>query len=392
MPRRPRQEERKRPNGTGSVWELKNGRWRWEVVLGYINEKRITKSGMCANKTLAQKAAAQAITDHARGNLSAPDRVTIKEWLEQWLEGKRSRISTNTNARYSDIIRLHIVPHLGKKRVQALKPVDLRGFYANLTSKGMSPRTVRHVHGVLFGALKDALKLELVMRNVADVVRPEVPSQDNTVKASQAWTANEVTAFIEAARGDRLFPLFYLLILLGLRRGEACGLRWSNVDLEKRTVKIQEALVIIQGKIETSTPKTKKSVRVLRIPDDVVTVLKQHRTEQNAMHLEHEVTPEVDYVFTTAKGTPVYPDNLNRTLERIAGLASVRVIRIHDLRHTWASLARRAGVPLEIVSEKLGHARPSFTADVYRHTFEDEHEAGTLNLGDLLASRPRAVA
>ena len=236
------------------------------------------------------------------------------------------------------------------------------------------------------------MRLELVMRNIADVVRPEVSAQDNTAHVAQAWTANEAAAFIAAARGDRLYALFYLLLSLGLRRGEVCGLRWENVDLEKPTLRVSEALVTVKGKPELTTPKTLKSRRVLRLPLDVVQVLREHRAAQEQMNLENGVTPSNSWVFTLEQGRPVHPDSLKRVLARVCRVAGVRRVRIHDLRHTWASLARRAGVPLEVVSEKLGHTRSSFTADVYRHTFEDEHDAAALNLTELLAERPRAAA
>jgi integrase len=385
-------ETRKRSNGTGSVWELETGRWRYEIVLGYKAGKRITKSGTAANKTEAQKAAAQALTDHARGSLAMPDRITFAEWLEKWLEGKKAKLSPNTTNRYAELIRLHINPHIGKVKVQAFKPVQLREFYAMHGQGPLAPRTVRHIHNIIHGSLETALRLELVMRNVADIVKPEIASQDNTLKVAQSWTADEATRFIAAARGDTHYAMFYLLLALGLRRGEVLGLRWTNVNLEKPSVRIEEAIVSIAGKMHVTTPKTMNSRRTLRLPADVVNVLKQHKIDQERTHLENGIRPARDYLFTSETGTPIDPNNVKRIMKRIVTVAGVRLIRIHDLRHTWASLARRAGIPLEVVSEKLGHARSSFTADVYRHTFEDEHEAAALNLIQLLDSRPRAAA
>ena len=394
---RPKPEAKKRSNGDGGIWQRETGNWRWEIVLGFVTKpdgtrKRVSKRGTAKTATEAKRAQTLAKADKERGTLAVPDRVTVSEWLEKWLATRSARISQNTVVSYSGIIKKHITPHLGDKKLQALKPVDLRNYYGTLSSLGLTPKTMRNIHGVLYGALEDATRLELVMRNVANLVRPEAPAQNNNAKASQSWTAGEAAQFLAAARGDRLYALFYLLLSMGLRRGEACGLRWANVDLERRVLRVEEALVCVAGKAQISTPKTHNSRRALRLPPEVVEVLRLHKAAQDQMHLEHGVTPTADNIFTTSKGTPIHPDNVNRSLERLCEFAGVRRVRVHDLRHTYASLSRRAGVSLEVVSEKLGHARSSFTGDVYRHTFEDEHDAATLNLSELLSSRPRATA
>ena len=387
----------KRGNGDGDVWQISSGLWRWEIVLGYTTKpdgsrKRETKSGTAKTRTVAKRAKALAIADKERGTLAMPDRVTLSEWLEKWLETRSARVSKNTAVSYSGIIKKHIAPHLGNKKLQALKPVDLRNYYSKLASLGLTPKTMRNIHGVLYGALEDAMKLELVMRNDANIIRPEAPPQNNNAKASQAWTAAETAQFLVAARGDRLYALFYLLLSMGLRRGEACGLRWANVDFERRMMRVEEALICVAGKAEISTPKTRKSRRPIRLPSELVEVLHLHKAAQDQMHLEHGVTPTADNLFTTAKGTPIHPDNVNRSFERLCEFAGLRRVRVHDLRHTHASLLRRAGVSIEVISEKLGHARSSFTGDVYLHTFEDEHDAATLNLSELLSNRPLAKA
>jgi integrase len=389
---RPKKRTTKNTNGLGTVWQLQNGRWRWQVTLGYDSSgKRIARSGTEATKTAAEISKAEAIAEHQRGTLAAPDKMTLGEWLDDWLKARAQRVSENTVVSYSSIIRNHIKPLLGAKRLQLLKPTDLRGFYQSLSQKGKTPKTIRNIHGVLYAALSDAVRLEIITRNICEVIRPEVSSQDNNKMASQAWTASEAVRFLSVARGDRLYTVFYLLLSLGLRRGEVLGLRWQNVNLERSVLQIEQALVAIRGIAKTQKPKTKNSRRSLRLPLEVIDALRLHRAMQDQMHKEEGITPVQDWVFTTRNGTPIHPDNLNRTLERLCTLAGVKQVRVHDLRHTYASLARRAGVPLEVVSEKLGHARASFTADVYRHTFEDEHDIGALNLSQLLADRPRAT-
>jgi integrase len=390
---RPKKAATKNTNGLGTVWQQPNGRWRWQVTLGYDPQgKRIARSGTESTKTAAEKSLAQAVTEHERGTLAAPDKMTVGDWLDTWVATRANRVADNTVISYTGIIRNHIKPHLGTKRLQLLKPTDLRSFYEKLSIAGKTGKTIRNIHAVLHGALADAVKLELITRNVCQVIRPEVSAQDNNSKASQAWTASEALTFLNMARGDRLYPVFYVLLSLGLRRGEVLGLRWQYVNLERGLMQIEESLVSVRGVAQVNKPKTKNSRRSLRLPLEVIDTLRLHQAAQQQMHQEHGVVPSRDWVFTTSNGTSIHPDNINRSLERLCKLAGVKQVRVHDLRHTYASLARRAGVSLEVVSEKLGHARASFTADVYRHTFEDEHESGALNLSQLLADKPRAIA
>ena len=320
-----------------------------------------------------------------------PDKITVGEWLERWLKDREASLAKSTHSSYEWLIGKHITPWIGHHRLQTFRPTDLRQYYSSLASKQdekgnvLSARTLRYIHGLIYSALKDALRLEIIERNIAHVVEPEVPTGDRNTKASHAWTAEETAKFLEANKDDPLHPVFALMLALGLRRGEALGLRWRHVDLEHRTLRVVETLVTVRGQVSSSKPKTKKSRRTLRLPEGVAIMLKEHKARLENTLEEFGVQPTWDWVFTTTSGTPIHPDNLDRSLKRLAKNAKVRIIRVHDLRHTYASLARRQGVSLEVVSEKLGHSRPSFTADVYRHTFEDEHDAATLELSDLTA-------
>ena len=389
---RPKQPTKRRGNGEGSVWQLANGSWRWEIVIGYTRKpngtrSRKTKSGGAKNETEAKKALALARADKERGVLATPDRVTVTEWLNQWLEGKTKTITESSKARYAGIIKNHLIPKLGDKKLQGLKPIDLRNFYNDLGEIGLTPKGIRSIHGVLFSALKQAVSLELVMRNVADVARPELPRQDNSAKAAKAWTAKEATTFLTISRGHYLYAMFYLMLSAGLRRGEVCGLRWANVDLEQKVLRVEDNLITVGSRLTISTPKTMKSRRTIKLAPELLEVLRLHQAAQTQRHLEYRVTPERDWLFTSTVGTALRPDNIMRVFLSLCEVAQVRRVRLHDLRHTWATLSRRAGVSLEEVSAQLGHSRPSFTGDVYIHPDTNETEA--INLSVLLADRQR---
>lgn len=382
---------KKRPNGLGTVYELPSGSYRWQVTLRVDQTgKQIRLSGIEKNKTTASKALAKAIADHNRGGLTDPSTTTVEEWLDQWLKNRTPRLAPKSVSSYRGLIRLHINPSLGSKRIQALKPADLKSYYAELAAKGLSARTQQYIHGILFSAFKEAVKLELIPRNISEVIRPETPKSDPSTKASSAWTAEEVTQFLKVAKSDRMYLVFYLMLTLGLRRGEVLGLKWKSIDFPSRQMRINETLVSVDGKATQSLPKTQNSRRPLRLPSDVIKALKGHRQTQKKelANLGMAVSDET-HIFTTSVGSPIHPDNVGRTLDRLATKAKLRLIRVHDLRHTYASLARRSGISIEVLSKKLGHSRPSFTSDVYVATYEDEQDQATLSLTKLLKGKTK---
>jgi integrase len=398
------QKTKAKGNGSGTVYQ-RGEKWCWQLTV-YQGLKRVTVSGTCNNRTEARAELAKAIAKRENGGLTAPDKITFGEWLDRWLDDKKSHVRLNTYVGYKSDIEAHIKPKIGHLRMQAIKPIDLKNFYSDLAKKKaklsgrgkrkgevryanrtLSASTQRQVHSVIYSSLQEAMVLEIIPRNVAQIVKPEMRKIDRNAKASTAWTAQEAATFLDFAKADRLYPLFYLMLSLGLRRGEAVGLRWQNVDLTNARVRIVETIVSINGQAVDSEPKTEKSRRSIKLPVDVVEVLKAHQEEQRLEHIKLKLAPAKDWVFTSLVGTALNPDTLDRTFKSIIKKAGVRDIRLHDLRHTHASLARRQGVSLEVVSGRLGHSRPSFTADVYRHTFEDELEDAALPLGTLLSPR-----
>ncbi|WP_370637598.1 site-specific integrase [Deinococcus sp. 6GRE01] len=179
--------------------------------------------------------------------------------------------------------------------------------------------------------------------------------------------------FIEVAQQDRRGLVLVFMVSLGLRRGEACGLRWANVDLEQRQCRIVENLVTLEGKPHVSTPKSVNGRRTVPLSQDAVALLRAWQAAQAEERvMMGEDWQDTGYVFTTHKGTYLYPDNLNRTLNCLCEQAGLRRIRVHDLRHTYASLMLRHQVPLEIVNRQSGHSNPSFTLNAYRRISESE--------------------
>jgi integrase len=230
--------------------------------------------------------------------------------------------------------------------------------------RSLSPKTVRNAHGVIRTALRDAVQRGYLARNVAEHARlPRVQRRE-----METWDAAQLRRFLEHVADDRLAAMWTLYATTGLRRGEVLGLRWSDVDLESGQLTVRHVLTVVEGRAVVTEPKTAKGRRTIALDPATVAGLRRHRVRQ----LQERVAADVawqngDYVFTWFDGRPLHPQLPTKWIREHAAAAGLPPIRLHDLRHTWASLALRAGVPAKVVSERLGHANISITLDVYTH-------------------------
>lgn len=245
-----------------------------------------------------------------------------------------------------------------------LSPSDIQPFLNDKLAEGLSPRTVRYLHAVLRRALGQALKRGLVPRNVATLVnlpkaqRPEV----------EPFTPDQARSFLAAIHGDRLEALYSVALSVGLRQGEALGLRWEDVDLDTGTITVRKALQRLNGVFELVEPKTARSRRTIALPQTAVTALRVHRTRQlQERLLAGSKWCENGLVFTNTFGTPIDASNLIRHFHRALVAAGLPRKRFHDLRHTCASLLLAQGVHPRVVMDILGHSQISLTMDTYSH-------------------------
>ena len=398
-----RKPDRKSGNGRGSIDKLPSGMYRWRITVGQkADGAPIRKSGAERTETVAHKAMTQALADHLRGGVAMPDRVTLGEWLTRWLASKKGHVAEKTFSNYGHLIELHVPEHLSRKRLQEIKPADLSNLYQNLKHKDIRRKELigqelgdslkRQVHNVLHGAFGEALRLELVMRDPTAVVRPVPRKRGVDIELSKALTAEEVVKLLPKLRESRWGGIYEFMLQTGLRRGEACALRWVNVDTAKGTMSVRENLVVVDGKPTLSPPKTAKSVRTVHLSPDALALLKR-QTELQAFERDALGTRWQDsgHVFAALSGVRMNPTNLKKYLVELCRAAEIREITVHGLRHTHASLMLRRGVPLEVVSERLGHSRPSFTADVYRTVYDTEHAEWAVNLSELVNPKPRSI-
>ncbi|MGH9135689.1 MAG: tyrosine-type recombinase/integrase, partial [Acidimicrobiales bacterium] len=295
---------------------------------------------------------------------------TVGDYLDEWLEVVRPRLRPTSWNSYRQAVA-HIKAKVGAVPLQSLAPLDVENLHKQLLAtrgrqgRTLSPKTVRGVHVVLRKALADAERLGLVVRNAAAAAKPPVPPKHEHT----TWTTEQLARFLSSVEGERLAAAFVLLATTGMRRGEALGLRWSDLDLEAGRLSIVQTITTVRDKPVTTPPKTARSRRAVSLDPDTVAALRDHRRRQNEERLRagESSSGEGGFVFTNEIGKPVHPSALSRLFVSSVARAGLPAIRLHDLRHTYATVALGAGVHPKIVSERLGHATIAVTLDLYSH-------------------------
>jgi integrase len=270
----------------------------------------------------------------------------------------------STYERHEGIVRTHLNPALGRIKVKNLTPTHVRGLHREKLDAGLAPATVRKIHSTLHKALSQAVSDGLIPRNAAAITAPRPDPEE-----MHPLSADEASALLEAARGDRFRALYVLAITTGLRRGELLGLRWRDVDLEHGVLRVGRALVREGGRYRLGETKTKRGHRSIRLTSQAVSALGAHRKRQLEERMKVAgLYEDHDLIFATQKGTPLNPENLvKRSFKPLLERASLPEIRFHDLRHTCATLLLGRGVHPKLVQELLGHATIAMTLDTYSH-------------------------
>lgn len=329
-----------------------------------------------ARKADAERVLAELIRKKHEGEPLVLPKGKLGEYLtERWLPVQKSRLRHSTYDSYRRNIELHVLPALGQRQLAKLSPGDLDLFYADLLSKGrlgkgsdrkgLAPKTVRNIHVMLNKALSDAQRKGLVVRNVAELADPPKLSAQRREEV-KAWDADQLCAFLDAMSTERFFPAFHLSAHTGMRRGEILGLRWGDVDLEAGRVSVHQALVSVAYEVHVSDVKTGNGRRTIDIEEGAVAVLKAwltRRTEERG----GKAPEKTDLVFTREDGAWIHPDLFSQIFDRAVAKLDVPEITLHDLRHTHATVLLMNGTPVKVVSERLGHASPAFTMNVYQH-------------------------
>jgi integrase len=344
----------------------------WSVVIdrgrdGAGRRVRDWHSGFRTEKE-AEKKRTELLGLLDKGAYAEPSKLTLGAFLrDTWLPAVRASVRASTHDSYTRMVDRHVVPALGGTTVQALTPPKLNAFYADLLASGLAPKTVRNVHAVLRKALGDAVRWGLLVRNVAGLA--EAPKVSATRKPDMhVWTPEQLRDFLAGIEGERFYAALVLAAHTGLRRGEVLGLRWDDVDLEAPRLSVRQALLSVAYEVRVSDLKTDNGRRTVDLDARTVAVLRSWRREQLEERLA--IGPgyrESGLVFTRPEGAAIHPDLFSKTFDRLVARSGLPVIRLHDLRHTHATLLLRASVPVKVVSERLGHANAAFTMNTYQH-------------------------
>jgi integrase len=367
------------------------GTWRYVLEYGRdTNARRLqtSKSGF------ATKAAAQSALQQMVSTLMTdvnPTSLTVGEYLEAWLIGKHA-LKPKTIALYRDLTTNYLVPNLGHIRLLELRAHHLDRMYPNIAlgrrGRPLSPSTIRRIHAVLRSALNTAVKRRLLPYSPADHIElaPENP------KRPKPWTLEECQIFLRDIADDRLANLYHLILFTGMRRGEAIGLRWQDVDLDRAYLSVEQQITEVHGRSVVGTPKTKRGTRDIPIDADTVAILRRHQEMQNVERSAWgPAWNDAGLVFTREDGRPLRPEYATRHFQALAERAGLPAIRLHDLRHTNASVALQAGVAMKVVSDRLGHSQIAVTADLYTHVNDTVGRAAAMTIAGALKPPSHAL-
>jgi integrase len=355
----------KRGQNEGSIYRRKDGRWAGAVSLGYVGGRLKRKTVYGATRKEVQHRMTALLSDRQKGLPVVGEKQRLDEFLTDWLENwVRPSVKPNTFSSYADTVRLHLLPTLGRVPLAKLTPQHVQAMLKARLASGLSPRTVAYLRSVLGIALARALKLGLVQRNVVQLVdRPNVARHE-----IRPLTVEQSRSLLASAADHRLGALFSVALALGLRKGEALGLRWQEVDLDGGTLVISGALQRIGGALVRAETKNNSSRRMLHVPAAALRALREHRVRQMEERLAAgEKWQDSGLVFTTTLGTPLDPRNVLRHFARVLKAAGIPHVRFHDLRHSCATLLLAQGVPARVVQDILGHSAIRVTMDVYSH-------------------------
>jgi integrase len=385
----------KRGNGEGSIYQRSSdGLWRGAMVT------TDPESGQSVRRYVSGKTRAAAVEKLRRlrqaideGGPAPGSTITVNQLFTRWYaDVLRHQVAASASSNYLSVATNHILPTLGAKRVAQVTTADVDRLLSHKLDAGLSVSTVQRIRSVMAQAIGQAMRWGWVSRNVATLAR--APRSER--REGRSLTPEQARALLSSLAGRRNQPLYALMLATGLRRGEALGLQWRDLDVEKSLLRVRRQLKWEGGSLVTSDTKTSRSRRTVNLPFPMVRMLEAHRCRQEFERSSSRLEwPDTGFIFTTSRGTPIDPRNLYREFQQIARGAGLGTWHPHELRHSAASLMLAQGVKLHVVSELLGHASIRMTADVYGHVLNPDREAAADAMGDLLwgsvASREEGV-
>jgi integrase len=400
---------RKRANGEGTIYARKDGRFEGAAYVlmtdGTVRRQRVY--GRTRREAFDKLAKIQQLS---REGIPMPSESwTVERYLAYWLEHVvKPNSKPKTYEGYEGIVRVHLVPTLGRRRIKSVQSSDVRvlllragarcrcceeGIDASRPEKqrkccavgrccGKYPgtRRLQQIHAVLRNALQSACKEEIIMRNVARLVSVPAPNY----RVHRGVDVEQARKLIAESTDDRFHALYVMTLYLGMRRAELLGLAWADVDLVAGHLEITQTLQRVDGALRLVPTKTRSSERTVPLVGLCVDVLRAHRARQAWEATQTEGWKDSGLVFTSTTGTPLEPDNLRRSWYPLRERAGLVGTRFHDLRHSAVSLLLGLGVPPHIVRDIVGHADIGVTMEIYAHASLAEKRAALAQLDERL--------
>ena len=360
---------KKRANGEGNIRKRKDGRWEGRYTAGHDPKtgKAIYKNVLGRTQAEAKAKLKAAIEEAKSLDITKAGKYTVGTWMDEWFENyAKVKVRPSSHQTYRGYIDNHIKPSIGKppleKLTSLIKPnigkVPLeKGRVDRIESKhqekGLSPKTVRNIHQIIASAMKLAKEQKLILADPTEGCA--LPKLEH--KEMKTLPIEQLTSFLREAKESGVFEMYYVELATGLRRGELLGLKWEDIDLENGSLRVKRQIARIGGEIVEAPLKTKNAYRTLPLADDTIQVLKQQKKKVGSS----------PWVFPSPTGGPISPDSVLHMLHRVLKRAGLPMVRFHDLRHTFATLALQNGVDIKTVSGMLGHFSAGFTLDTYAH-------------------------
>lgn len=371
---------KRRSNNEGSIYKRSDGGWRAQVT---IDGERMSFSAKTQKECQAWLKETVQLID--QGFTFEGKNVTLEEFMLEWLVNIKSSRANGTIAFYTWKVNVELLPKLGKFKLADLRPEVIQRFYNRKLKEGKSNHSVHFTHKVLNTALTHAVKLGLLAKNPCKATTPPRPDHNEM----SVYDEDQIQILLITAKeiGDPYYPVYYLALHTGMRQGELLGLRWDDLDWDKRTLRVQRQVVRPKGGgFDFTKPKSKSGIRTIILGNQMLSVLRDQQSYVNV--LKEDVGKdwkEHNLMFPSLVGTPVLNSNLRRSFARLLGASGLPKLRFHDLRHTAASLMLNHGIPVLIVSKRLGHSKPSITLDVYGHLIPSKQEEAAELMDDLIA-------
>lgn len=356
----------------GHIKQRAKGSWSISIYLGKdskTNKKKYKWYTVKGNKKDAETFLTEKLRELDTGIFIDNKDINVRQYFNFWYEQHcLSRLSPTTYESYRRNLDNYILEELGHIKLEELKPMHLQTFYNKCSKKGLSNKTILYFHRIIHCALKQAMKWQFIIRNVADCVDTPKPEKYKPL----VLTSKETIALINVISNTDIYIPVIIAIYTGMRRGEILGLTWNNIDLEQGTLKVVQALYPTKNGLIFSKPKTENSIRKISMPLTLVNILKDYKIKQETVKnsLGNNYN-DLDLVCSLDNGNPINPTTLNHKFRSLLKETNLPLIRFHDLRHTHASLLLKEHVEPKVISERLGHSNINITLDIYSHIYEE---------------------